>query len=174
MALNTDLVPATFYGSDDTGETGYGVYYDNDTHRFVLSLDCILDEFNENLDVLAGSEDDGKVLLREISRQVNRWMYAQLLNNSRPKLEYILAKDTDKAMVLKEAMMEQYRYARVTGGNLISHQSGINPETGIVIDSDVIRRMQVSEGVKEILNTGGLINKRLSFYLDPDLVRSDY
>jgi hypothetical protein len=171
MALNTDYNPVTDWPNEHYGSH---MEYNIHTHRYVLTLDAITDVFQEQLDVLTGSQDAAEALLDEISRQVYNWMYAQLLNNSRPKLEYLIAKDPDRALYMRDAMLEQYRYARVSGGHLVSHQSGINPDTGITIDSNTIKNMVVSEAVKQSLEINGMTNKRLAFYLNPSVKRVDY
>lgn len=147
--------------------------YDYRTHRYVLTADYIKDVFEEDMDVLTGSELKTAAFLNEISRQVYRWMYSQLINNSRPVLEYLISKDYDKREAMIQAMGEQFRYARVSGGNLISHQSGINPETGTIISAEDIRNMKVSEEVKEVLNTMGMTNQRISFIIPTDQTRAD-
>jgi len=168
MAVDKNYVPSTDYPEV------LGMKYDNLTHRYVLTADYILSEFVDNVDVLTGSVAKGEAMLKEISRQVYRWMYSQVLNDTRPVLEYLIAKDTEKAEAMKQAMAEQYRYARVSGGNLVAHQSGINSETGTTIDLNVIRQMKVSEEVKQTLETMGMTNQRISYRVSPSLIRADY
>jgi len=139
--------------------------YNKRVHRYVLTQDYILDTYGDNLDVDAGSSDKADVILNEISRQVYRWMYMQVLNNTRPILEYLIAKDTDRREALIQAMGEQYQYARTSGGNLVAHQSGINPETGVSISADSLARMVVSEEVKQTLDSMGMTNRRISYHV---------
>jgi len=164
MSLDRNSVPI-----DDSDAT-----YNSRTHRYVLTQDYILDLFNDNLDVLTGSSDNADALLKEVSRQVYRWMYNQIPNNTRIQLEYLIAKDTDYREAIIEAMAEQYRYARVTGGNLIAHQSGLNVESGTVISSEAINNMKVSLEVKQVLETMNMLNQIIHLHIDQDDIRADY
>lgn len=138
--------------------------YNYRTHRYVLTRGYI-DSYHKRLgipiDTIAGGEDRANFVLQEISRQVYRWMYTQLLNNSRPILEFLIAYDTDRREAMIQAMGAQYDYFLISRGNLIANQSGINQATGTVIDPEILAKMKVSTEVKETLDSMGMTNRRL-------------
>lgn len=156
MAYDNTFIPTDY-------SVAKGVTYDTDERMWILTIDEVSDKFDDDLVYMMKTEKKANAFLRELSTQVYEYMLSKLLNNSRPIILDILEHDTVKIQSLKKALLKQYRYARVSGGNLIEAQSGINPKTGIVIDPDVIDRMTVGAGVKKSLDTEGLVNSRLVF-----------
>lgn len=161
MSVNINYNPVTDYA------VAKGMTYDTTTRLWYLTIDEISDEFDDNLTYLLKTEKKASAFLREISRQVDMCMQEELINESRPINRYLLEHDEARIDNLKQAQLEQYRYARVSGGNLMGYQSGINPKTGLVIDPDFINKMVVGPTVKKTLNILGLTNQRISYTI-PD------
>jgi len=165
--------PQAVYWKEISGTPTTVLYY---SHRFVLRPDHISDMTGgrDDLTILCGDEDKAEALLKEISLQTYTGMLRRLTNEARRKVEYLIAKNPDYRDAMIEAMYEQYKYARVSAGNLVAYQSGINPETGAVITAEDIRKMMVCQSAIDVLDTQGLLNQRIAIYVSNEDYRKDY
>lgn len=156
--------------------------YKENLHQYELTQKAVYDEFGSNgFGKLIESERD--IILKDVRKMIYR-LLADYNRTSYDVIEYKIAKKNYRGQYqaredLKNAMLEQVRYAVISGGDLLSSMHGVNLKTGTYIDgfAEMRRKLKISDEVKSILKSGRdpLINEAKQWYeVDPDDYRSDY
>lgn len=115
--------------------------YDYDSHRYVLTEKCVLDELNINLNSRlnnrgsANNQSVAKFILDEISSSIYLHIYAS--SNQDDLKEFLCAKCPSARKIIKDAMKQQLLYLLASGE--IARYSGVNVKTGKAIPLNNIR-----------------------------------
>lgn len=134
--------------------------YDYKLHKYVITPDGVWNNLNEKIiELLGGDDREADIFLKEQSNIIyNRCIYRYGMLNTRRLKEYHLAKTADLREVIKEALIDQIRYAIRSGANLIQDQHGVNIEKGFALDHKYLRGDAViSPEAKDLLSQAGLL-----------------
>lgn len=129
--------------------------YDERSHRYVLTTDCVLRELGVDLTLQLDMSGDANTstlpdrLLQRVSQSVYLWLYRDSMNPD--WLEYILATYPPLRERVKEMLLAQTLY--VLNNNFIGDFSGVNIARGTSIDINWLRgRAKIADEVEEIAN----------------------
>ena len=142
------------------------MFYDKRKHRYVLTEECVLEDMNIDLNVVLNTSDVADVanaprkLLERVSMLVYGFIYK--LVPYRYKTERMLALDDEYRDYILEAMQEQLLYILNNGD--FSGLTGVNLDSGMVIDQRAMRTAEISPIAKDILITSGIINVSIKKY----------
>lgn len=140
-------------------------------HRYVLTEEHVLETMNIDLrDVLntSASADVSNAVaafLDRVSRQIYAFIYR--VSAYRYKTERSLAHDAQARDTIQEAMEEQLLYLFQNGD--LSAQSGINLQTGVVIDKSHLRSSEIAPLAYDVLMNSGYVCAVLSRGI-PDII----
>jgi hypothetical protein len=117
--------------SDDTN-----MIYDDNKHRYRLTIDAIDKEFNVSFVQFAGSKDNANQLIREFSADMYKFIYKYNRRDidKRKADEHKLAKNGDIRETILETMLDMVRATIRNGYTLDKDLSWVNPESGVVMD----------------------------------------
>ena len=87
--------------------------YDYKTHRYVLTKKCMLEKYNENLQVKFKNEKDVEPFLRQVSTEIYSYIHSHNINTKMQ--DYILAKTESGREIIQEAMEQQALYMLTVG-----------------------------------------------------------
>lgn len=87
--------------------------YDYKTHRYVLTKKCMLEKYNENLQVKFKDERDIEPFLRQVSTEIYSYIHSHNMNTKMQ--DYILAKTESGREIIKEALEQQALYMLTVG-----------------------------------------------------------
>lgn len=129
--------------------------YDERTHRYVLTADCVSRELGEDLSVVLNTTRDANPsslpdrILRRVSQTVYLWLYRDSMNPD--WIEYILATYPPLRAWVKEMLLSQTWY--VLNNDFIADYSGVNIAKGSTIDINWLRgRVKIADEVEQIAN----------------------
>ena len=117
------------------------MFYDWDTHRYILTPECVFDELNINLAERLNKRGSAVAenVPSNVLRRISNIVYGEIYKCSEYNdvQEYLLAKCPSLRKNIKEAMKEQVVYFLINGDT--SNFSGIDLKTGRVIEIDRLR-----------------------------------
>lgn len=144
----TQQTPSYPFSDDD-------MKYDEQSHRYVLTADCVSRELGEDLSVVLNTTGDTNAsslpdrFLQRVSRTVYLWLYRDSMNPD--WIEYILATYPPLRAWVKEMLLSQTWY--VLNNDFIADYSGVNIAKGSTIDINWLRgRVKIADEVEEIAN----------------------
>lgn len=135
------------------------MFYNKRKHRYILTEECVLEEMNIDLGVVLNTSDVADVanaaenFLDRVSTLVYRYIYKVV--PFRYKKERALALEDEYRAPICEAMKEQLLYILNNGD--FSALSGINLESGMVIDQARLRSAEIAPLAKDILIDSGIV-----------------
>lgn len=133
--------------------------YNRYKHRYVLTEAHVLEALNVDLRTVLNTSDSADIanaperLLDRVSKIVYEYIYS--ICAFRYKTERDLALDDKNRDFICEAMGEQLLYM-LNNGDLYG-MSGINADTGAVVDARSIRAAQIAPLAKDILINTGIV-----------------
>lgn len=133
--------------------------YNRSKHRYILTEEHVLESLNVDLRTVLNTSDSADIanapekLLDRVSKIVYEYIYSIVA--FRYKTERDLAFDANYREALSDAMGEQLVYM-LNNGDLFG-MSGINAETGTVVDVRTIRGAQIAPLAKDILINTGIV-----------------
>ena len=163
--LQTEITPF-----DDTYMT-----YDQNTHRYTLTIAAVDEEFDISLVEFAGSQANAESLLREISSDVYKAIYKFNRHDEKHRrvVEYKLAKHPDARNIIKDAMLDYVRATIRSGYAIVKDLSPVNPELGIVMDFSKLP--PIAPDAFDGLYAYGILHRgEYNFTIPDDAYRSDY
>ena len=180
--LPNETIPTStnfmYYDGIDTPDQFYTFTYEPTagTHRYVLTIAGVDNEFNVSFSEFAEGEDNANSLLREISSDVYKTIYK--MSNARTAkkrrvVEYRLAKDPEIRNILFEVMLDYVRATMRSDWILVKDLNPVKKAAGLVLDfSDL---PPIAPDALDGLLAYGLLYKGQYGYriLDADY-RSDY
>ena len=129
-------------------------------------------------------EEEIEILLNEVRNKIYKEIKKRSLRENYNLIEYKIAKQNYRGEYLareelKEAMLEQLKFALRSGGDLLGYQHGVDLKKGAVIEDfmRIARDLSVCEEAKAILYSGNdslIKDYELCYELNPDDYRSDY
>ena len=135
------------------------MFYDKRKHRYILTTECVLEDMNIDLGVVLNTSDvadtanAAKNLLDRVSMLVYRYIYKVV--PFRYKAERALALEDEYRAPICEAMKEQLLYILNNGD--FSALSGVNLESGMVIDQARLREAEIAPIARDILIDAGVL-----------------
>ena len=133
--------------------------YNERAHRYVLTRECVLEDMNIDLGAVLNTSDAAdsanapELLLERVSALIYRYIYRAV--PFRYKTERALALESENRESILEAMKEQLLYMLNNGD--LSGLSGVNIDTGVVIDAKRIRDAEISPIARDILVDSGIV-----------------
>ena len=144
--------------------TDSAMRYDMANHRYILEVDHVRTALNINLeDVLeAGGSADRANAARVFLDRVSRTIYAYILSATPTprKRERDLALCPEYRAALRVAMEEQAIYTLNNGE--LGAWSGVNLDTGAVIDRAAIRAAEIAPRAEDVLIAYGVYSPAFS------------
>ena len=110
--------------------------YDFETHHYILTEGCVLQELGINLKAISKNDNAIKRVLKQASNQVYRFIHSH--NTAEDFQDYIIAKTQNGRKLIKEAMLEQITYLLDVG------------DPSKILDMEK-RGMYIDDNAKEIL-----------------------
>lgn len=142
--------------------------YDKEYHRYVLNENAIMSVFGEDAD---------RSELENLSNDIYCYIYSFKTYEHFDKMEFLLAHNPYFREALYLAMLEQYKYSKVSGGNNVHLEHGVdvNKDTGVTIEQ-LRNELRVGMYAILILNRYGLLISTFKDGLDFDYnyYRGDY
>lgn len=133
--------------------------YDQRKHRYVLNQEYVLEDMNIDLDAVLNTSDVADIanaadnFLKRVADIVYSYIYR--VTPFRYKTERELAINEKNRAFLCDAMREQVLYMLNNGD--ISALSGINIESGAVIERSQMRSNEVAPLAKDVLIDSGIV-----------------
>lgn len=133
--------------------------YNERAHRYVLTRECVLEDMNIDLGAVLNTSDAAdsanapELLLERVSALIYRYIYRAV--PFRYKTERALALESENRERILEAMKEQLLYMLNNGD--LSGLSGVNIDTGVVIDAKRMRDAEISPIARDILVDSGIV-----------------
>ena len=162
MALNTEFT----FPEKELGLYGNLDYTWNfTTHWPELTLDYLENMTGVNLVTKKrGSTEQAEIELKKVSRLSKLFLFNKILSNSKPLLEYMVAKDQEKLYEVLEYQVHIFEAGFVDGGWISMYETTDQNSA----------KSSIGQAAEMFLSSSNLSRKRLNFYVDKAVIRSDY
>lgn len=164
-----------YYDNEITPYTDTDMVWNEDRHRYILTIAAVDNEYNVSFVAFAGNIENAESLLREISADMYKYVYRynRRAEKKRRAVEHLLAKNGDLREVIRDAMLDMVR-ALIRGGYTLQKDlSWVNPERGTVLDLSNIP--SIAPDAQELLLSSGILHKgEYTYSINDDDYRADY
>ena len=111
--------------------------YDFENHWYLLNPNYITNVFNETIDP---SGSDWKQLQYDLTNNLYSYIYSfKTGRKDHDQMEYELANNQTYREVLAYCLLEQYKYAQASGGDLVQLQHAINVNNDKSLPIEILR-----------------------------------
>lgn len=136
--------------------------YDMKSHMYILTKEFMRDEYGIDLDSVLDSKGDANPVtladrwLKRISLVLYEYIYSY--SSDRECSMYILAMRQDFRDTIRTALGE-FAFATLSNNIDYSIETGLNPNSGVILTEDFINSQGIPIGIKRILFSSGICTR---------------